>query len=797
MKKLTRSCLWIAVICLGAAVLLTACSTKEQKVADFIAKGDRLLGDNDPVRAILEYKNALQIDPKNAKATLGMGKAYLQQQEYQKAYGTFKATLELNAELDEARIEVAWLLAMGKQGEPAILELAQIRNPEAFQPRFDIIKARALMATDRNQDAADLLTRIKDGEKNKEIQALLVLSYQALGAADKMKQAAARWRELDPADPASYLLLAQYAQDHGDKAQVVQELKEMLDAAKGDTRIALLRAQFLERWGFAGETREAYESLPVTPETQLAQADYWIRARNREKALTILQSVVASTPGNVAAVVKLAQLLIEDNNLKAAQDLLDNTLKLDLKKPEREQVQVAKATLLARQADWEGARKIVDAVLAENQGNMDAHFLLGKILLSTKNPADAEIQLNQVAVARPNDEEAQLLLVRSQVLNKKESLAADSLKRAVEANPESARLRLELVYYYIGKGEREQVLRVLEKGLELQPGNLVFLKTLGEYEANQKNFSKAQNSFKRIMELKPDLPLGYMEMGQLMLAQSKFDDAGRWFKQAMDRENGWQSAIPALARTYLLQKDPEKARSFLQSEVGKRPDAPLVYFFQGQVLQATGDLPGAEKAFLKATELAPQWPDAYRGLAEVFVQQGKLNEAIAKFEDAYQRKASLPIRMQLAMLYDFGERHQDAIRVYQELLKEADQSPTLLNNLAYLYAEHSTDKNTLAEGTRLAARALAQEPENPALLDTAAWLAYKQGDYEAAWKNIQDSLARAPNAGVHNLHAAMILYARGEKAQALEFLDKALSAQMDAKSKKQAESLKQEWSGSR
>ena len=107
-------------------------------------------------------------------------------------------------------------------------------------------------------------------------------------------------------------------------------------------------------------------------------------------------------------------------------------------------------------------------------------------------------------------------------------------------------------------------------------------------------------------------------------------------------------------RTYLAQNQPEQARSFLQGEVAKRPDAPLVFFFQGQLLQATGDLPGAETAFLKATELAPEWPDAYRGLAEVYVQQGKLNEAIAKFEETYRQQASLPIRMQLAMLYEFG-----------------------------------------------------------------------------------------------------------------------------------------------
>lgn len=788
-----RWSLWIAVVLVCCTLSMTACSTKEEKVASFISKGDRLLADNDPVRAILEYKNALQIDPKSARATFGLGKAYLKQHEYQRAYSAFKAALELDAELDESRIEVAWLLAMGKQGEPALLEVAQIRHPEAFQPRLDLIKARALMATERPRDAVDLLLQAPDGAKNKEVQALLLLSYQALGAPEKMRETAARWHALDPADPAPFLLLGQDAMDRGDKKEALEQMQKMFEAAGGDAKVALLQAQFLDRWGFRKEAETAYDRLPPSPEAMMAQGDFWMRTGNREKARLTLQGLVASEPQNIPAVVKLAQVHTDENQLQAAAELLENTLKLELKKPEREQVLLAKATLLARQADWDGAKKLCDTVLAENQGNMDAHLLLGKVLLSMRNAADAEVQLNQVAVARPKDEEVQLLLVRSQLLNKKEALAVDTLKRAVEANPESARLRLELVYSYLGKGDKEQVARLLDKGLELQPANLALLKAAGEIEARQKNFTRAESYFQRIIELRPEAPLGYMEMGQLLLARSQFKEATAWFKKALERENGWQTAIPALARSYLLQKEPEQARSLLEQEVAKRPDSPPVWFFQGQVLQATGDLPGAEKAFLKAAELAPRWPDAYRGLAEVFLRQGKLDEAITRFEAAYQQQASLPTRMQLAMLYDFAGRPDDAIRVYRELLKEASQAPALLNNLAYLFAEHRTDKESLAEAGKLAAQAIAQEPENPSLLDTAAWVAYKQGDYEAAWKYAQDSLVRAPEAGVHNLHAAIILEARGEKAQALEYLNKALVAPMDPKSKERAEALKEEW----
>ncbi len=382
----SRWLLGVAVVILGMALTLWGCSTKEEKAAAFISKGDRLLAEGDPVRAILEYKNALQMDPRNATATLGLGKALLQQEEYQRAMSAFRSALELNPEFDEARVQVAWLLAMSKNGQPALLEVAQIKHPEAYQPKVDLIKARALMSSERYQEAIDILSQVKDGPQNQEVQTLLAISFQAVGAADKMKQAVAAWRELTPADPASYLFMAQYALDHGEKGKVIEELQKMLDAGQGDNRVALLRAQFLDRWGFAEEAQAAYEGLPPSPEIQAAQADFWIRMGNRQKARSILEDLIASTPHDVPAVIKLARLLTEDNEQKGALELIENTLKRDLKRPDREAVLLAKATLMAQQADWEGARKLCDALLAQNQGNLDAHFLLGKVLLGVRNP---------------------------------------------------------------------------------------------------------------------------------------------------------------------------------------------------------------------------------------------------------------------------------------------------------------------------------------------------------------------------------------------------------------------------
>jgi predicted Zn-dependent protease len=147
------------------------------------------------------------------------------------------------------------------------------------------------------------------------------------------------------------------------------------------------------------------------------------------------------------------------------------------------------------------------------------------------------------------------------------------------------------------------------------------------------------------------------------------------------------------------------------------------------------------------------------------------------------------------MLYEHAGRFEDAIRVSNELVAKSAGGPELMNNLAYLYAEHPTDAQALPKAADLAAKALAKQPQNPFFLDTTAWIAYKRGELDAAWYNIQSALSRAPAEGLHCMHAAIILHERGEDKQALEYLDKAVQQKTDLNLQKQALDLRKQWTG--
>lgn len=567
----------------------------------------------------------------------------------------------------------------------------------------------------------------------------------------------------------------------------------MFRANPSETNLQLFRAQTLERLGLMEEATKAFENLPSDPRMMKAKANFWRRQGKNEKAKKILEEILGKDPEDIEAAVRLAEMLAVTGRIEEAYKELDKILGKKLSKGNHEGVIMAKAALKASQGKLEEAQSLCEGVLKENQGLIDAHLLLGKISLTGGKLDKAEIHLNQVAVARPDDAKAQILLARCQLLNKKESVAGNILKSALKKTPANQQLRLELIRYHLIKKEYNQAINIVDKGLILNEKSIPFLKTRGEIEAFRKNYDEAEKDFRHILNLRPDIPLGFMEMGKLALAEGKKKEALKWFKEAYGTENGWQIAIPALVGTYVGNNDIDSALRLVKEEVQKRPQSAEAYYYLGKTLVLKEDLGKAAEAFSKAIDLAPKWPQPYRGLGEVYLRQGKISEALSKVEELNNKFPSLANGMNLAILYEQNGQYNDAIKTCSALLEKYGKSPNILNNLAYLYAEHSENSKDLEKARNLVAQALAQKPDNAGFLDTAAWIEYKLGKFNSAWSYLQDALSKLPELGIIQLHASIVAHKLGQTEQALDYLEKAIEQKLDPQTRKKAMALKEKW----
>ena len=82
-----RIFIFISIIFL--TTIFIACGNPEEKKTRFFSKGEALYEKGDLTNARLEFKNALQLDPKFAKAYYMLGKVELKDKDFKKAFGSF------------------------------------------------------------------------------------------------------------------------------------------------------------------------------------------------------------------------------------------------------------------------------------------------------------------------------------------------------------------------------------------------------------------------------------------------------------------------------------------------------------------------------------------------------------------------------------------------------------------------------------------------------------------------------------------------------------------------------------
>ena len=753
--------------------LLLACTSKENRVEEFISDGQKYMQKGEYKKAIVEFKNAIQLDPKNPKALLFLGKAYLAIKEFRKAYSSFLEAIEIDPNYDDARVELASLLVFARQPDKAFEHLEKVKDPEKYEPRISIIKARAFIIKENYKKAVDILLKAKDFDKNKQIQMLLCLCYKKLGDFNKMTECIKRWRDIDKKDPGSYIFMAQYWLQKGEKEKALKELDEMIKSNPSD-KLKLFYALSLERLGFIEKAQTAFDKLPSKPDFLREKAKFYFRHRKIKEAEAILNELIEKDPKDVSSVITLSEILFKTGRPELAYKKIELSLHKVENKKDKERLLFEKARLKALQGKLDEAKELCQNILKEDQAMLDAHFLLGRILFYEDKLDDAEVHLYQVAVSRPNNVEAQILLSRCQLLNKKPSMAENTLKNALLRMPKDQRLRLELVRFYLIRKRYKDAIKVLKKGISIDPKNIAFLKTKGEIELLTKEYEKAKADFEKIININPDSAIGFMELGRLYLIKKEYDLALEFFKKAYTKKDGI-NAFPMVIGVYLRKNDLSSAIRFCQEEIKRAPNSAIPYYFLGRIYLLKKDLKKAKDMFLKANSLAPNWQDPYRAIASIYLREGKIDQAIAELEKTFKKRPTLQVGISLAMLYEHKKDLKKAEDIYTYLLKLYPNNPVLLNNIAYFYADHPFGEEKLKKARILISQVLSRYPDNPNFLDTGAWIEYKLKNFNIAWTYIQDAV-RNSNKDIIYLHAAMIAYKLGEKKEAEKYLNIAIQS---------------------
>jgi tetratricopeptide (TPR) repeat protein len=160
-------------------------------------------------------------------------------------------------------------------------------------------------------------------------------------------------------------------------------------------------------------------------------------------------------------------------------------------------------------------------------------------------------------------------------------------------------------------GDNDGAIAKFSEALALLPECYDCLYNIGFAYTQKKEYEKAEEAFKKSLEIKADYIEAYNGLATVYNAQKKFADAAEASNKAAELQTAAAAASPG--------------------GIGGAANVDVLYN-QGVILWNSGKAGEAQKKFQEVLAINPNHADSHYQLAMTFVNQGKLAEAAAEFE---------------------------------------------------------------------------------------------------------------------------------------------------------------------
>ena len=730
--RLRPACVLSAVtlLALGAG----ACrADPEVAKRQYLKSGDAFVAARQFREAVVQYRNALQQDPRFGEARLKLADTYAQLGEAGRALREYSRAADLLPDNVDAQMKAAGALMSAQQFEEARVHAR-----------------RALQLEPKNANAQILLGNALAGLKDFD------------RALKEVEQAL----KLDPSSAFGYTTLASIQAARGDVSEAEKTFRAAVETHDSRADVHIAFANFLWTQNRMAEAQsELTRAVSLEPRNLLANralAALYLstgRTAEAEKPLKVLADI-DSMPG-APMKLALADYYVSRNRLDDAARLLGElTKRSDAATSARTRAAVIEYTRAGQAA---GHRRI-DEVLKAAPKNVPAMLVKARFLMTEQKLDEAIEFARRAVVADRTSVQARFTLATLY-------RAAGDVDRAIPAyegvlalNSGVTAAWVELVQLTLAQGLSDQALERAQEAARQLPSDpdIQFVLARSLLAAGQ---------VERAGEITRDLAARYPSSAGVLVTlaetQARMQDekgAERSLARAFEIDSGNLEAAAALAALDLQRKRPAAARARAAAVLHRSPKSAAAHVFAARVAAAAGDGQGAERYLETALQLDASSIEAYDLLGRLYAGQNKLEEARTRFEALITKQQnSVVAHTMLALIDDIQGRAPEARRRYEHILQIDSGALLACNNLAYIYAEENAQ---LDVALRLAQRARLRRPDAPQVADTLGWVYYRKGLARQAVPLFEQAAAQQPQNATYQYHLALAYRDSGDARNA-------------------------------
>ena len=669
-NSLNRNLVLGAVLLGISSLSLTGCGQKTSE--EHVLAARQFVEAKDNPSAIIEYKSAIQKDPKDPDARFELGQLYLQQKDFAAAEKELNRALDLGYEVSE----VLPLITRAYQETNSEVALSEINhNVDGLTPvkRAEVTyyKLEALLRLEKNKEARVLLEdiakidtssvykglslalgKVLDDDYEGSLQAINTLQQQAPLNKDVLMQQARLnmyLRNLDAAVTAYDAYLDVAPDDTETKfilTAILMDAKRFEDAAPfvNDLLKQSATHPLLNQFKGVIEAREGNFSVA------LKHLETAIQNGRNDPLARLLAGFSAYQLEDYAATTRHLSMIASDlPPSHAALRMLANSLLQQGKNEE--------ATDILARVDGEAEN---DAMLFSKAGYQ---------LLQSGNVVDAKAMIEKSVPIATSAEDLTRIGVLQLSLNDAEGLV--NLEAAVERAPELTMGQQTLANAYIATRQFEKALEVAENWQKAEPQNAQPWLVKGQVYIAQQNYQAAETAITKAEALDSNNLKAKIQRVSLAMVQEQPQQALDAINQALSIDPTDQASLALL---YIVQKQMGKANeavNTIQEVVARNPndDVPKtilarVYLAEKRVVD------GIE--LIEKVKLNDDTPDLYWDTkGRLLLAGSRINEAKAHYEAWLSEQPNQKTAvLGMAMILDLQSRFQNGVELTDGFLEK-------------------------------------------------------------------------------------------------------------------------------
>lgn len=488
----------------------------------------------------------------------------------------------------------------------------------------------------------------------------------------------------------------------------------------------------------------AYKANPEDLSTGVAVSQIMAALDRQEDAARVLASLVERAPDQRSLNYNYALILTKLGRGSESRKYLERAVASD---PTFGPAIMQLLDIYQQESEWRKAADILEPLIAEDPLNLEMQRQQAFFFLRAGDSRQARDRFKSLVAADPKDTRSQFYLAES--LNDLEEFA-----------------------------ESEKIFRQLSA---TEPNDADYVASLGLSLAGQKKWEDASTTFSHLLRM-PNLPDNLSTMANTQLAhidlqQGNHASAVERAKSVFtfhDKPNSQAINIAVEA----LKKDKKylQAVALLEPLVQKFDSDPFVNAKYVETLVRAGQ---KEKARQHALAQANVGPRNAMAAAEAYVQVEDHADAIAVMTAAIAgRPDDIDLQFELGSVRERAGDHKAAEDAFLKVLEKSPDHAPSLNYLGYMWAERGENLDRAQE---MLTRAVGQEPNNGAYVDSLGWVYYQLGKLDLAEKYLTDATRLLPRDATVHEHLGDVLAKRGDVPRALKLYRTALDLDPESK----------------